>query len=92
MAETPLLSVRDVDENKEISLFNNSHNKQLTFRDKPIKWTIQDTYKTIMTDNVFSTEPEAEEQFTGRKHFISYEGQEYTREQFLKAHFKDYKQ
>jgi len=91
MADTPFLSERGVDENKGKDLFNNNNDEQLTFRNKPIKWTIQDTYKTIITDNVFSTEPEAEEQFTGRKHFISYEGQEYTREQFLKAHFEDYK-
>lgn len=43
-----------------------------------------------MVDNAFSTEPEPEEVFC-KNHRIFYEGQEYTREQFLKAHFENYK-
>ena len=88
MALTPLLSVGGVEGNRENSLFNNSNDKQLTFRNKPIKWTVHDTYKTELVESVFSTEPEPQERFTGRKHLIEYEGEEYTREQFLRAMYQ----
>lgn len=91
MAETPFLSERDVDDNKEKDLFNNNNNEQLTFRDKSIEWTTKTKLKTRTTKSQFGNEPE-KQQYTGTDHFISYEGQEYTREQFYKAHFKDYKQ
>lgn len=91
MVETPLLSVGGVDENKEKDLFNNSHDEQITFRDKPIEWTTKSVIRTRTNKEiVFDGEPE-KQQYTGTDHFISYEGKEYTREQFLKAYFEDYK-
>ena len=66
------------------------HN-QLTFRNKPIKWTVKGNFTTKLLPNPFSVTPEQEEVYSGTNHFIKYDGKEYEREQFLKAFFKDYK-
>jgi len=96
MAETPLLPVGGVDENKEKDLLNNNNDntnndEQSTFRNKPIKWITESKLKTKTIKSRFDNEPE-ERQYTGADHFISYEGKEYTKEKFLSEHFKDYKQ
>jgi len=97
MAETPLLSVGGVDENREKEPFNNKNNEQLnndeqqTFRNKPIKWTVKYEVKTRTIKSKFDNEPEMQH-YTSAEHFISYDGKEYKLEEFLLAMFpNDYK-
>ena len=61
------------------------------FREKPIKWGIQPKYKTDFVKTPFSTELEEQTIFVGENHFIKYDKQEYTREEFYQSQFKDYK-
>lgn len=63
------------------------------FRGKLIKWVTEDKYsKERITENAFDKDnPDIEQKMIGRQHLISYDGQIYTREQFLKSMYSEYK-
>ena len=67
-------------------------NNQCTFRGKPICWADVPKYKQVLYPNAFDLEhPDIEDEFNGFHHYIQYDGNFYTREDFLKAAFPEYK-
>ena len=62
----------------------------LLFRGKPITWVEVPRKETITHENAFG-EDYIEERQSGVAHLIAYENKHFTREEFLKSVFPDYK-
>ena len=62
----------------------------LLFRGKPIAWVEVPQKETIRHENAFGDDY-IEERQSGVRHLITYENRNYTREEFLKFAFPDYK-
>ena len=61
----------------------------LTFRGKPIKWTFKNKSKTVTVDDPF--DGKTQEERNELNNLINYEDNTYTRGQFLKTFFSEYK-
>lgn len=60
------------------------------FRDLPISWDAVSKTKITVSENAFG-EADIEEEPDGKRHLINYDGTQYTREQFLRRVFPEYK-
>lgn len=69
---------------------NASASAPLTFRGEPISWVTVPQNRTIVHANAIGME-DREEQETGVRHLIEYQGKQQKRGEFLKTVFPDYK-